>query len=71
MLFGRILISWFPDFQDNKLVQFVSYYTDPYLNLFRKIIPPFGMLDISPIFAFLGLGVIEYVVLAILKGFLR
>ncbi|MFN4175226.1 MAG: YggT family protein [Parachlamydiaceae bacterium] len=59
MLFIRILISWFPEYSEKKWVQFIAFYTDPYLNLFRKIIPPIGMIDISPIFAFLALGLIE------------
>jgi YggT family protein len=59
MLFVRILGSWFPEFQSSRFMQFVAFYTDPYLNLFRRIIPPIGMLDISPIIAFLCLGFIE------------
>jgi YggT family protein len=61
MLFARIIGSWLPELNQYRFMQFISFYTDPYLDLFRKIIPPLGMIDISPIFAFLGLGVIEYV----------
>jgi YggT family protein len=59
MLFGRILGSWVPEFQSHKIMQFLAFYTDPYLNVFRRIIPPLGMIDISPIFAFLALNLIE------------
>lgn len=59
MLFARILGSWVPEWQNTRVMQFISFYTDPYLNLFRRIIPPFGMLDVSPIFAFLALSIIE------------
>lgn len=62
MLLGRILSSWVPEFQDHKIVRFIAFYTDPYLDLFRKIIPPLGMIDISPIIAFLALGFIEHIV---------
>jgi YggT family protein len=62
MLFIRILVSWVPEFQTHKAILFVAYYTDPYLNFFRKYIPPLGMIDFSPIVAFLSLGVIEQVV---------
>ncbi len=61
MLFVRILGSWLPELQGTRWMQFVSFYTDPYLNMFRKIIPPLGMIDISPIFAFLCLGFLEQV----------
>lgn len=33
--------------------------TDPYLDIFRKFIPPLGMVDISPIVAILLLGIIQ------------
>jgi YggT family protein len=55
MLFARILSSWVPDLQGTKFMRFIAFYTDPYLNIFRRIIPPLGMIDISPIFAFLAL----------------
>jgi len=59
MLFVRILGSWLPEFQGHRWMQFIAFYTDPYLNLFRRIIPPLGMIDLSPIVAFLALGFIE------------
>lgn len=59
MLFIRILGSWVPEFQDNTFFRFIAYYTDPYLNFFRSIIPPLGMLDLSPIVAFFALQIIE------------
>jgi YggT family protein len=66
MLFGRILGSWIPELQHTKLMQFVAFYTDPYLNLFRKIIPPLGMFDLSPIVAFLCLNFLEHLVKSVL-----
>jgi YggT family protein len=59
MLFARILASWVPQINQYRIMQFVGYYTDPYLNLFRRVIPPLGMFDISPIIAFLCLSFIQ------------
>lgn len=59
MLFARILGSWIPEFQATTGFRFVSFYTDPYLNVFRQVIPPLGMIDISPIVAFFALKIIE------------
>lgn len=59
MLFVRILGSWIPELSQYRWMQFITFYTDPYLNWFRRWIPPLGMFDISPIFAFLALGLIE------------
>ena len=54
----RIVGSWFPKFSHRTFMRFVCYYTDPYLNLFRKIIPPIGgVLDLSPMLAFFALQI--------------
>lgn len=66
MLFVRIMGSWFPEYQGHKFMRFLAYYTDPYLNIFRKLIPPLGMLDLSPIVAFFALQILEYLVKSLL-----
>lgn len=71
MLFIRILMSWLPELNEKKWVQFIAFYTDPYLNLFRKIIPPLGMFDLSPIFAILALGLIEHGIKYLILLFLK
>jgi YggT family protein len=48
----RVLLSWFPNIDWlNPPFSILSQLTDPYLNLFRSIIPPLGGLDLSPILA--------------------
>jgi YggT family protein len=69
MLFVRIIGSWFPDFSQSRFMQFVAFYTDPYLNIFRRIIPPLGMLDLSPIVAFFALQILENVLKMIVIRF--
>lgn len=66
MLFARILGSWFPQLNEYRLMQFIAFYVDPYLNFFRRFVPPLGMFDFSPIIAFLCLGFIEKMVLSLL-----
>lgn len=62
MLFARIIGSWVPELQQYKAFQFIAYYTDPYLNLFRRFIPPLGMIDISPIVAFFALSILKNII---------
>ncbi len=57
LLAVRIISSWFYELQSSKIIKMICVVTDPYLNLFRRIIPPLGMLDISPILAFFALQV--------------
>lgn len=56
----RILSSWFPGAQNNGFIRFTAQVTDPYLDLFRKIIPPLGMIDLSPIVALLALQLLKW-----------
>lgn len=55
---ARILLSWFPQAQGVAALQPVYAITDPYLNLFRGVIPPIFGLDLSPIAAFFLLNVL-------------
>ena len=49
-----IIASWIPALRENALGRFVEKLVDPYLSIFRKVIPPLGMIDLSPIVAFLA-----------------
>ena len=56
VLLVRVLLSWFPNLDwSNPVLSSVSAITDPYLNVFRGLIPPIGGLDLSAIVAFLAL----------------
>jgi YggT family protein len=66
LLLIRILSSWFPQASQYRFIQFIYYYTDPYLNIFRKFIPPLGMIDLSPIVAFLCLRFLESIIIQLL-----
>ncbi|WP_066066568.1 YggT family protein [Neobacillus soli] len=50
-----ILMSWFPNARESSIGQFLARICEPYLEQFRKVIPPLGMIDISPIVGFLVL----------------
>ena len=60
LLIARILLSWFQTAEwANNFISFLSPITDPYLNIFRSIIPPLGGIDFSPILAFIALSFIQ------------
>jgi YggT family protein len=46
-----ILMSWFPNARQTAIGTLFAKICEPYLEPFRKIIPPIGMIDISPIVA--------------------
>lgn len=49
-----IISSWIPALRESKLGEILGRIVEPYLAIFRKIIPPLGMIDISPILAFIA-----------------
>ena len=73
LIFVRILLSWIPRLPYNPvlhaIVTFVHDVSDPYLRIFRRIIPPIGGggfgLDISPIVAVLVLYIVGGIVIGI------
>jgi YggT family protein len=52
------LLSWFPQAQGVAVLQPIFSITDPYLNLFRGLVPPIFGLDLSPLLAFFLLNVL-------------
>jgi YggT family protein len=50
----NIFGSWFPQFQSTKIGMLVGKLVNPYLSVFRRFIPPLGMIDFSPIVAILA-----------------
>jgi YggT family protein len=74
LIFIRVLLSWIPRMPYNPtlraVVDFVHEVTDPYLNIFRRILPPLGgrgmAIDISPILAIFVLLILQAVVVGLI-----
>ncbi|MEH2062728.1 MAG: YggT family protein [Nostoc sp.] len=59
LLIIRVLLTWFPTINwYNQPFTTLSQITDPYLNLFRSIIPPLGGMDFSPMLAIILLQIV-------------
>ncbi|MCB0100232.1 MAG: YggT family protein [Caldilineaceae bacterium] len=59
VLLIRILITWIPNLDPyNPLVQILNQVTEPILEPARRLIPPIGMIDISPIVVFFVLQIL-------------
>ena len=60
LLLVRVLLTWFPSIDwNNGALSALCSITDPYLNIFRGIIPPIGGFDISSLLAFLLLNFLQ------------
>ncbi|MEA5570200.1 YggT family protein [Calothrix sp. UHCC 0171] len=63
LLVIRILLTWFPNVNwYNQPFSALSQITDPYLNIFRSIIPPLGGMDFSPMLAILVLQLLAQII---------
>ena len=67
ILLARIILSWVPhDPFKQPIVRWIYQLTEPILAPARRIIPPIGMVDISPIAVFMILELIRRFVLTAL-----
>ena len=57
-IFARSLLSWFPIDRNGPVVQALVSITDPVMEPLRKVIPPIGMIDITPMVAMILLFII-------------
>jgi len=76
LIFIRVLLSWVPRLPYNvylrAVVRFVEETTNPYLNLFRRILPPLGgrgmAIDLSPIIGIILLLIAQGIVVGAIRG---
>lgn len=68
LIFIRVILSWFRHNPYHPVIRFVYEITEPVLGLFRRIIPPLGVIDLSPLVALLAIEVVRAVVVRILVG---
>ncbi|MDX6553743.1 MAG: YggT family protein [Gaiellales bacterium] len=67
-----IILSWVQlpyNVWIGRIRTFLHDTVEPYLGLFRRLIPPIGMFDVSPIVALVVLGLVYQVVVSVLSGF--
>jgi len=76
LIFVRILVSWIPRLPQNTallaVVKFSQQTTDPYLNMFRRILPPVGgsglALDLSPMIGLILLLIGQSLIVGMIAG---
>jgi YggT family protein len=72
----NVLMSWIPRIPYNptlrSILDFVSETTNPYLNLFRRFIPPLGggglALDLSPMIGVIVLVILRSLVVGVIEA---
>ncbi|MBF0447644.1 MAG: YggT family protein [Magnetococcales bacterium] len=64
----RVLLSWVNPDPYNPMVQLLMRLTDPVLVPMRRVIPPLGGLDLSPIVALFAVQMVQRFLVTILRG---
>lgn len=73
LIFAYIIVSWIPGGASptlERMRQFLYDVCEPYLRLFRRVIPPIGPLDLSPIAAVFSLYILGMLVNALIDRLL-
>jgi YggT family protein len=76
LIFARIVISFVPRMPYRPwlraVLDFITETTDPYLNFFRRFLPPIGgggfALDLSPMIGLIVLFVAQAIVVGLIRG---
>ena len=58
LMFIWVILSWIPDLRYSTFYQFLDRIVVPFLEPFKRIIPPINGIDISPILGFFTLQLI-------------
>ncbi len=72
VIFAYIITSWLRlpySIWLNRIQRFLYDVTEPYLRLFRRVLPGTGPLDFSPMLAVIVLWAVAYAVIRILGAF--
>jgi YggT family protein len=72
LIFAYILMSWIQlpySIWLNRIQRFLYDVCEPYLRIFRRFLPPFGPLDLSPMVAIIVLWIASQVVINVLDRF--
>ena len=66
-LIARVFLSWIPHDRYHPIIEKLYAFTDPILDPFKRLIPAQKIgIDISPIFAFIALNLLESVLYRLL-----
>lgn len=71
MIIAYVLMSWFPNLRESTIGQVLGRLVEPYLAIFRRIIPPLGPIDFSPIVAIIALSLAQSGLNVVLRFILR
>jgi len=67
-ILARVLISWVQPYPNGAISIFIYQTTEPVLGTFRRFLPRMGMIDLSPLIAFLVLDFLQMGLMSVMNG---
>lgn len=67
-IFARAILSWFPIDPSGPVPQALAAITDPIIDPLRRVVPPIGMIDITPMVAMILLFMISSILMSSLES---
>ncbi len=72
LIFAYVILSWVRSpYSTHPVVRFLHDVCDPYLRLFRRVLPPLGPVDFSPIVAVAALLLLQWAINSLLLDNLK
>ncbi|MGB8647892.1 MAG: YggT family protein [Anaerolineae bacterium] len=68
VIIARVLLSWFPQYQGSTIARMINDISEPILRPIHNVIPPMGMLDMSPMIAIILLMVLQTIITTIIQS---
>jgi YggT family protein len=68
LILVRVILSFLPQYRYSQIGELVYGLTDPVMRPIQNVIPPIGMIDISPFIAIILLQVLQALVNAIIAS---
>ena len=68
IILARILLSWFPNVsQENTVVSFIYFMSEPILGPIRRMLPTTSVFDFAPMLAIILIFIIQEILLRVLS----
>ncbi len=67
IIFARVILSWLPQYRYSQIGNLIYSLSEPILRPFQNLIPPVGMMDLSPMVATVAIYLAWNVVIIIIQ----
>ena len=68
LILVRVILSFLPQYRYSQIGEWVYGLTDPVMRPIQNVIPPIGMIDISPFIAIILLQILQAIVNGIIQS---